>query len=132
MSLSGVGSNSLIESKCVTFVELTIGTKTVATTFFIVEVEGNHSAILGRDCIHANQCVPSTLHKMLIHWVSDDVKTVHADTSACMDMDDAPVLCTYDFTKYLKRVDFLLSIRKCLLRRIHPCNLRVDGKPAKS
>jgi hypothetical protein len=34
--------------------ELTTGIKSLATTFFIVEVQGNYSVILGRDWIHAN------------------------------------------------------------------------------
>jgi hypothetical protein len=49
MMLSGIGSNSLIEAKGVTSVELTIGTKTLATAFFVAEVEANYSIVLGRD-----------------------------------------------------------------------------------
>jgi hypothetical protein len=49
MTLSGIASNSSIEAKGVTFVELTIGTKTLAAAFFVAEVEGNYSVILGRD-----------------------------------------------------------------------------------
>jgi hypothetical protein len=55
-------------------VELTIRTKTLATAFFVADVEGNYSLILGRDWIHANQCVPSMLHQMLLQWVGDDVE----------------------------------------------------------
>jgi hypothetical protein len=33
--------------------------------------------------------VPSTLHKMLIQWASDDVERVHVDSSACIAMADA-------------------------------------------
>jgi hypothetical protein len=46
--------------------ELTVGSKSLATSFFIIEVQGNYSVILGRDWIHANHCVPSTLHQFLI------------------------------------------------------------------
>jgi hypothetical protein len=92
MTLSGVGTHSSIKAKGVTSVELTIGTKTLAATFFVVDVEGNYSLILGRDWIHANQCVPSTLHQMLLQWVGDDVQQVHTDASACIAMADAPVL----------------------------------------
>jgi hypothetical protein len=66
MTLSNVKGDSLIKAKGVTSFELTIGTKTVATTFFVTEVEGNYSVILERGWIHVNQCVPSTLHQMLI------------------------------------------------------------------
>jgi hypothetical protein len=92
MTLSGVGTDSSIKAKGVTSVELTTGTKTLAATFFVADVEGNYSIILGRDWIHANQCVPSTLHQMLLQWVGDDVQQVHADASACIAMADAPVL----------------------------------------
>jgi hypothetical protein len=52
MTLNGVGSYSLIEAKDYMFVESTSRTKNMATTFFIAEVEGNYSVILGRDWIH--------------------------------------------------------------------------------
>jgi hypothetical protein len=53
-------------AKGVISMELTIGSKTLATAFFVAETQGNFSLILGRDWIHANKCVPSTLHQMLI------------------------------------------------------------------
>jgi hypothetical protein len=64
---SGVGTDSSIKARGVTSVELTIRTKTLAAAFFVADVEGNYSLILGRDWIHANQCIPSTLHQMLIN-----------------------------------------------------------------
>jgi hypothetical protein len=66
MTPSGVGTNSSIKAKGVKSVELTIGTKTLIAAFFIANVEGNFSLILHRDWIHANQCVPSKLHQMLL------------------------------------------------------------------
>jgi hypothetical protein len=95
MTLSGVGTDSSIKARGVTSVELTIGTKTLAAAFFVADVEGNYSLILGRDWIHANQCVPSTLRQMLLQWVGDDVEQ-HADVSACIVVADAPVLWTYE------------------------------------
>jgi hypothetical protein len=106
MMLSGVGTDSLIKAKGVTFIELTIGTKTLAATFFIADVEGNYSLILGRDWIHANQCVPSTLHQMLLQWVGDDVEQVQADVSACIAVADVLVLWTYETAICLTGVDF--------------------------
>ena len=105
MTLSGVGDSS-IKARGVTSVELTIGTKTLAAAFFVADVEGNYSLILGRDWIHANQCIPSTLHQMLIQWVGDDVEQVHADVSACIAVADAPVLWTYETATCLTGVDF--------------------------
>jgi hypothetical protein len=58
-------------AKGVISVELIIGSKTLATAFFVAEAQGNFSLILGRDWIHGNKCAPSTLHQMLIQWVDD-------------------------------------------------------------
>jgi hypothetical protein len=108
MTLSGVGTDSSIKAKGVTSVELTIGTKILAVAFFVADVEGNYSLILGRDWIHATQCVPSTLHQMLLQWVGDDVEQVHVDASACIAVADAPVLWTYETATCLIGVDFLI------------------------
>ena len=47
-------------------VELTIGSKTLLTTFFVIDGKGSYSLLLCRDWIHANYCVPSTMHQCLI------------------------------------------------------------------
>lgn len=44
----------------------------------------SYNLICGHDWIHANWCVPSSLHHLLIWWVGDDVKIVHAYSSACI------------------------------------------------
>ena len=62
-------------------VELTIGSKTLFTTFFVIDGKGSYSLLLGRDWIHANCCIPSTMHQCLIQWHVDDVELVHADES---------------------------------------------------
>jgi len=43
-------------------VELTIGSKTLPTTFFVIREKGAYNLLLGRDWIHANYCIPSTMH----------------------------------------------------------------------
>jgi hypothetical protein len=43
--------------------DLMIGSKTLLTTFFVIESKGAYSLLLGRDWIHANCCVPSTMHQ---------------------------------------------------------------------
>jgi hypothetical protein len=63
--LNGVGDNPM-EDRGVISMELTIGSKPLATVFFVVEVQGNYSVILGRDWIHVNHCIHSTLHQFLI------------------------------------------------------------------
>jgi hypothetical protein len=52
-----------MEARGVVSMELTVGSKSLATAFFVLEVQGNYSVILDRDWIHANRCIPSTLHQ---------------------------------------------------------------------
>jgi hypothetical protein len=56
-----------MEARGVISMELTIGSKSLATMFFVIELQGNYSVILGHDWIHVNHYVPSTLHQFLIH-----------------------------------------------------------------
>jgi hypothetical protein len=51
LMLNGMGGNPM---------EFIIGSMSLATAFFIIEVQGNYSVILDRDWI------PSTLHQFLI------------------------------------------------------------------
>jgi hypothetical protein len=84
----GVGGNPM-EARGVISMELTIGSKSLATTFFVIEVQGNYSVILGHDWIHSNCCVPSTLHQFLIQWIDDEIKVEHADALAYIVLADA-------------------------------------------
>jgi hypothetical protein len=90
LTLNGVGGNPM-EARGVISMELTIGSKSLATAFFIVEVQRNYSIILGHDWIHTNRCVPSTLHQFLIQWISDEIEVVHANVSAYIALADAMV-----------------------------------------
>jgi hypothetical protein len=56
LTLNGIGGNSM-EARGVVSLELTVGSKSIATAFFIVEVQGNYSVIHGCDWIHANHCI---------------------------------------------------------------------------
>ena len=71
-------------------VELTIGKKTITTAFFIVDSQGPYSALLGRDWIHANCCMPSSMHQCLIQWDGDEVEVVAADDTCDVATVDAP------------------------------------------
>jgi hypothetical protein len=51
--------------------------------------EGNYSVILSRDWIHANHCIPFTLHQFLIQWIDDEIEVVHVDVSAYIALADA-------------------------------------------
>jgi len=57
--------------KGVVCVELTIGSKTLPTTFFVINGKGAYNLLLGRDWIHANCC---TMHQCLVQWVGDKLK----------------------------------------------------------
>ena len=92
-------------AKGVASMELTIGSKTLPTAFFVTEAQGNFSLILGRDWIHANQCVPSTLHQMLIQWIGDEVEIVYGDSSACVATVDSSSISAYDNIRCLTGVD---------------------------
>ena len=62
-------------------VELTIGIKTLPMTFFVISRKGAYNLLLGRDWIHANCCVPSTMHRCLVLWVGDRIEIVPGDSS---------------------------------------------------
>jgi hypothetical protein len=70
------------EAQGVLNVDLTVGRKTIPTSFFIVDSKSTYAVLLGRDWIHANCCIPSTMHQCLIQWDGDEVEVVHADDSA--------------------------------------------------
>ena len=68
----GMSINDLIETKVVVFaftgevsktlrmllIDITIGSKTSLSTFFVINSTTNYNIFLGRDWIHANWCVP--------------------------------------------------------------------------
>jgi hypothetical protein len=128
MALSGVGTDNSIKDKGVTSVELTIGIETLVAAFFVANVEGYYSLILGRDWIHANQCVPSTLHQMLLQWVGDDVEQVHVEASACISMADTlysrpmRLLHVYDY-QFIS-----IDIKGCIPVMLEPMENRLNPK----
>jgi len=105
MTVSGVGGGDPIGAKGVASMELTVGSKTLATAFFVSEVQGNFSLILGHDWIHANQCVPSTLHQFLIQWIGDEVEIVPGDTSSFIATADSNSIGANDNVKCLSGLD---------------------------
>jgi hypothetical protein len=78
-----------MEARGIVSIELTIGSKSLATAFFVVEVQGNYSVILGRDWIHVNRCVPSILHQFLIQWINDEIEVEQADAPAYIALSNA-------------------------------------------
>jgi hypothetical protein len=89
MMLTDIGGEGPISPKGVMSMQLSVGIKMIPTAFFIAKVQGNYNIILGRDWIHANRCIPSTLHQLLIQWVGEEVEIMHADVSACVAMADS-------------------------------------------
>jgi hypothetical protein len=77
---SGEASNT----KGVVTKELTVGSKSMSMAFFVVDVKGKYNVLLGRDWIHANGCIPSTLHQCVIQWVGDEVEVIEADNTVCV------------------------------------------------
>jgi hypothetical protein len=69
------------EAQGIVNVDLTVGSKIVPTSFFIVNSKSTYTVLLGRDWIHTNCCIPSTMHQCLIQWDGDEVEVVHADDS---------------------------------------------------
>ena len=76
MMLKDFGGNASKTPEAVR-VKLTIGSKTLPTTLFVIDGKGTYSLLLGYDWIHANCC----MHRCLIQWQGDNVKVVSADTS---------------------------------------------------
>jgi hypothetical protein len=100
-------------------VELTIGSNTLPTAFFVIKVRGSYNLLLGQDWIHAICCIPSTMHQCIIQWIIDLVEVVQGETSLTVTATEAQgwtydrVSCTsgkaWD-TKYLKVSDFGLKL----------------------
>jgi len=76
------------EAQGVLNVELTVGCKTIPTSFFIVNSKSTYTVLLGRDWIHANSCVPSMMHQCLVQWDGDEVEVVCVDDSSEVSLAD--------------------------------------------
>jgi hypothetical protein len=85
LSLSSFAGGPM-EAKGIICKEVTVGSKTLPTTFFMVDVKGRYNVLLRRDWIHSNECVPSTLHQCVIQWIGDEVEVVQADEEVCVAM----------------------------------------------
>lgn len=60
-------------------VEITVGSQTTLSAFFVVDASSTYNALLGRDWIHSSWCAPSTLHQVLVFLNGGKVKVVAAD-----------------------------------------------------
>jgi hypothetical protein len=66
--------------------EVMVGSKTLSMGFFMVDVTGCYNVLLGRDWIHANECVSSTLHQCIMQCIGDEVEVVQANEEVCIAM----------------------------------------------
>lgn len=66
-------------TKGVLLIELVVGTRKNTSIFFVVDSQSHFNALLRRDWIHSNLCVPSSLHQLLLFWNSDNVETMKVD-----------------------------------------------------
>ena len=125
MMVSGVGGGDPIGAKGVVSMEMTVGSKTLATTFFVSEVQDNFSLILGCDWIHANQCVPSTLHQFLIQWIGDEVEIVPGNTSFFVAIADSNSVGANDNVKCLSALDLSdYELISCTKKGFIPATLK--------
>jgi hypothetical protein len=69
------------EAQGVLSVDLTMGSKTVPTSFFIINSKSTYTVLLGKDWIHANCYFSSMMHQCLIQWDGDEVELIHEDDS---------------------------------------------------
>jgi len=81
-------------------VELTIGSKILPATFFVINRKGAYNLLLGRDWIHANFCIPSVMHPCLVQWVGDKIEVVLGDSSYII---ASAILDTYERTRCISR-----------------------------
>ena len=72
-------------------IDITVGNKTSLSSFFVNNSITNYNALLGRDWIHANWCVPSSLYQFLPFWKGDEVEVVWADKQ--------PFIATSDYVE---------------------------------
>jgi hypothetical protein len=54
------------EAQGILNMDLTVGSKTILTSFFIISNKSTDTVLLRRDWIHANCCIPSMMHQCLI------------------------------------------------------------------
>jgi hypothetical protein len=92
MMITGFEGGAPIPARGIANMELTVRSKTLATAFFVADVQGSYSLILRRDWIYTNCCIPSSMHQFLIQWVDDAVEIVYSDSSAEVATADAPML----------------------------------------
>ena len=79
VSISGFAGGAT-KIKGVIPIEVKVGSKVATVAFFVVNTDLAYNTLLGRDWIHSNWVVPSSLHQVLVFWKDDNnIKVVKAD-----------------------------------------------------
>uniref|UniRef100_A0A2N9F3D7 Peptidase A2 domain-containing protein n=1 Tax=Fagus sylvatica TaxID=28930 RepID=A0A2N9F3D7_FAGSY len=73
-------ANGVTKTKGVIPIEVKVGSKVATVAFFVVNTDSAYNALLGRDWIHSNWVVPSSLHQILVFWKDDNnIEVVKTD-----------------------------------------------------
>ena len=68
------------KTKGVIRIEVKVGSKVATVAFFVVNTDPAYNALFGRDWIHSNWVVSSSLHQLLVFWSDDNsIVVVKAD-----------------------------------------------------
>ena len=79
VSVSGFAGGAT-KTKGVIPIEVKVGSKVATVAFFVVITNSAYNALLGREWIHSNWVVPSSLHQVLVFWKDDNnIEVVTAD-----------------------------------------------------
>jgi hypothetical protein len=79
VSVSGFAGGAT-KTKRVIPIKVKVGRKVAIIAFFVVNTDSAYNALLGRDWIHSNWVVPSSLHQLLVFWKDDNnIEVVKAD-----------------------------------------------------
>jgi hypothetical protein len=81
---SDMAINGFIEEPTITKgiipIQIKVGSKVNTSAFFVVNTKLAYNALLGRDWIHSNLVVPSSLHQVIMFWKDNNsIKIVMAD-----------------------------------------------------
>ena len=78
------------------------------TAFFVIDSNAKYNALLGRDWIHTNKCVPSSLHQKIMmalgNGETEEIDAEHQPFIACADFAEAKL--------YIEGVTPLSILRK--------------------
>ena len=71
ISISGFAGGAT-KTKGLIPIEVKVSSKVATVAFFVVNTDSAYNALLGRDWIHSNWVVPSSLHQLLDFWKDDN------------------------------------------------------------